>query len=419
MGTRILFSNAGVSLGTFSRTGENYRKDFIREGIWTVSKSGDKLPVTKDRIRKWQKHFSLFRERGISVPLTVDHIRTTDKHNNPILRKLSPGMAEAKRGTVQNLFEEGGSGWVDVSPADQEAVTLMNRCPEVSLELEKDFVDGHGNYYDEAITAITLTPIPVIPGQKLEWERVDESDPVAVAASRDPRDQNREIISLTAEPFLNPNPTKPGNTSESSMNATLLSRARTLLSMPNDAEDAVHAKLLEYAEGRAAVEKDTAAKLKERDERITSLSRDGGTVKVITIQELAKTVDEDSLDMCARGLETRINALGARCTPAQRKMLLSRFVGDKDSRKVLGLSRKIAKQAGFDEAIGDSVVEIFEAADLTEMNKLLIEQSKTQSVKLNRAADPAAQPQEDLELTKRMTASANAGVPGTAPTLVM
>ncbi len=243
MGTRILFSNAGQALGQFRRDGGVLRKDFIREGKWTIKTQGNVLPVDKSRIKKWETNFKLFRERGISVPLTIDHIQVTDSAGKPVLRKLTPGQAEAKRGNVVNLFEQNGLGMCDVVPSDKEAETLMLRCPEVSLEMEKDFVDGHGNYYDEVITAITLTPIPIVPGQKMEWERVDYSNPEKIAASRDPRDGAREIICLSAEPFMT-------STTEKSMNPAQLARYRAALNMPNEAEDAVLNKVAEQLEAR-------------------------------------------------------------------------------------------------------------------------------------------------------------------------
>ncbi len=383
------------------------RKDFIREGKWTIKKQGNVLPVDKDRIKKWERNFQLFRQRGISVPLTVDHIQVTDAEGKPVLRKLTPGQAEAKRGNVVNLFEQNGLGMFDAVPADKDAEALMLRCPEVSLEMEKDFVDGHGNYYDEAITAITLTPIPIIPGQKMEWERVDYSTPEKIAASRDPRDGTREIICLSAEPFVT-------STTEKSMLPALLARIRTALAMPNDSEEVVHTKMVERLEAsktlmsREALEAEQAPKIKEKDEQIVKLSRDLESAKagtrVITVEDLARDADPDTLDMAVKAYKTQISALGARATPKQKEML-NRLA---DPKNIVALSRKAAKQVGLGSTLLDTVLEIFEAADLTEMNKLLTEQSKEQ-VKLNRAADSAAggEDKEDKTLLSRMIESGN------------
>jgi len=441
MSTRILFSTQGTGLGTFTKASGVYRKDFIREGTFIIRNGKLKFSVDANRIKKWEKHFQLFRERGISVPLTVDHIQVT-QDGKPLLRKLTPGMAEAKRGDVVNMFrDDSGRGMFDVTPSDADAEALMMRCPEVSLELDRDYIDAHGNHYDEAITAITLTAKPEIPGQIMEWEQVGGTT-AAIAACRDPRDEGREVLCLSAEPYVESNQ----ESDMASMSPSLLARARAALKMHNDPEDEVHSKMVDHMEhcsrgssylSREEADKaiadavtaattkavaETTEKLaKESSDKVLSLSKELEQAKtgtrMLTIAELAKDVDEDALEMAAGAIKTRIDALGAKATPAQKKMLMSKLVGEEGKRNVLALSKKTATKVGLDGILSDMVLSIFEAGDPVEMAKLLKEESGHQRTVLSRETNPEGTPSEcDAATTQKMIDNANGRV---AATLVL
>lgn len=437
MKTKIFLSTLGTGLTSFIQgQGEVFRKDFIRAGDWVVRQKGKfvKFSVTPERIKKWEETFKLFRQRGISVPLTVDHKEVADTSGKKVVRKLKPTQAEAKRGDVVNLFAEGSVGYFDVVPADKDSETLMTRCPEVSLELETDLVDGLGNHYDEAITAITLTPIPVMPGQQMTWDKVPAREVWEEMASAPVKtSRGEEVVYLSADPMLN----DTQNTQENSMSPSLLQRLRNATKMSTDPEDEVCAKAVHHMEmcrsgeymsredhdklTKEAVDKalEDANKLQnENDAKITKLSRDleqakAGT-RVITIDELARDVDEDALDMAASGITARIEALAVarKCTPGQKKLLLSRLVGETGKRPVIALSRKTASKVGLPDPLANIVLEIFESADLGEMTKLLKETTGTQQKTVLNRENDATHPQEtdaqyDPEVTKRMIASFN------------
>jgi len=422
--TRIVFSSAKTGLGLFQQVGEVFRKDFMRVGEWVARTLGGKpikISVTKERIARWERTFAAFRKRGISVPLTVDHIQVTDENGKPVLRKLTPGMAEAKRGEVVNLFAQGDRGMCEVTPADEEAKTLMNRCPEVSFELEKDFVDQYGNYYPEAVTAITLTPVPMLPGQQMVWEKVAGGDPLKIAASRDPRDKDREIICMSAEPLL-----ESETHSESHMSPTHLERLRKAMAMPSDPEEEVHAKAVSHIEGcygkgymsREDADKLVASARKEGEDKILVMSRQleeakAGT-RLLTVEDLAKDADEDALEMAAGGIEARVKALAGRYTPTQIKLVMSKLVGETGKRNVIACSRKTATKVGLPDTLANMVLEILEAGDPAEMKKMLEEQSKAQNIKIVASRNPNQDvSQFDEGVMKRMIESANASVPGT------
>lgn len=389
---KIVLSSAGTQ--AFAQNGEVMRKDFIRAGTWCLP-DGSKLPVTDARIKKWEDTFKLFRERGITVPLTVDHMEIRDPETGKMMEKrLTPAMAEAKRGDVVGLFADGNLGMFDAKPADADAQKLMERCPEVSLELDYDFYDGHGNFYEEGITAITLTPKPVIPGQQ-GWKRVAASRTIVEGA-------DGTTVYLSAEPEAATVPPTAVPIQEFRMTPQQIARARQVCGIAATVPDTeVPDHVLNFTANQAT-------ELTTGRDTITRLSRD------VTAAGAAPVMDEDAAEMAATAMETRINALGqaGKATPAQRTLLLSMCCGTAGKRPAICLSRKIAVKAGLDGPLADSVLKVFEAGDPVEMAKLLAEQSKSQGNKivLSRAnGEHADAPDFDPELQKRMIANANGG----------
>jgi len=142
-----------------------YRKDAIRVGHFIARNPIDgsdlKLDVTPERLQQWAERFNQMRKNGVRVDLTVDHKRG----------------AEAVRGDVTGMRLDGDRLLFDAEPADQESETLLQRCPEVSVEIDPDARDGQGNRYGEAIKAISVCRNAVVTDQQ-PFQRI--------AASQDP-----------------------------------------------------------------------------------------------------------------------------------------------------------------------------------------------------------------------------------------
>ena len=223
------------------------------------------------------------------------------------------------------------------------------------------------------------------------------------------------------------------------MSPTHLERLRKALAMPNDPETEVHAKAVDHIEtcrsGRymsredhekalAEAVKASEDKAKVSDDRIVALSRDLEQAKtgtrIVTAEEIAKTIDEDALEMAAGGIKSRISALGNKATPKQKEILLSRLVGEAGKRPVIALSRKAATTVGLPDKLADIILSIFEAGDPVEMAKLLNEQSGEQrtDVKLSRD-DKQGDISYDPEVTKRMVSRINNGAEKEAAGFVM
>lgn len=199
-----------------STTGSRrFRKDAIRVGKFVARNPIDgtdlHLNVTPERISKWIAANKLMRDNGVSVDLTKDHKRGAD----------------SKIGSVDELLAEGDVLHFDLTAADDDAAKLLQRCPEVSIEIEPNVKDGKGNVYGEAITAITVCRKPVIPGQQPF---------IPIAASR-------EVQSDTAAPpliiFSRNQPDEPLPKNQESDMLTKEQRAEAIkkLGLKNDATD--------------------------------------------------------------------------------------------------------------------------------------------------------------------------------------
>ena len=404
--TKIILSTSKLNLSAFAESAGVFRKDFVRVGNWWIAKNRLTLPVDAARIDRWAKNFQLMLSRGITIPLTVDHDMVLDpKTGQMVKRPLSPAMAEAKRGEIINLFRQDDRGMFDVKPADAESVTLMNRCPEVSLELTPNFVDAYKNVYDEAITAITLTPIPVIPGQ-LEFEKI--------AASR--ATAGDETIYLSAEPITD------GNTTllEPSMKPEHIAKARTMLKLADNTPDAdVEGAVIKHLElctgGTMLSRADHDAAVKVEADKVIALSRQVDELKAgkepTTLNLSRLGIDEDAMDMAADAMTARVDGLLTACkiTPAQKPLLLSLIAGAAGKRPAIMLSRKAAGAVGLSEPLAKEILAVLEAGNPGELAKLLEQQTASQKT-LKLSHDPSKGSDEPLSAERKSELLAGAGI---------
>jgi hypothetical protein len=388
---------------------ELFVKDIIRAGKWWMPRLQAWLNVTAERMDNWAKTCKLMLERGVAVDVTTDHVEG----------------ATAKRGQIVDLYRDGDKLMMKCRFADEESIKLAQRCPEVSLELERNVEDGHGNHYDEAITAVTITRQPVIPGQE-PFRKIAASRGrgevlyLSTADSKDIKDQ--------ADP---PN-TKKGATMEISekdirdlariLNVDdsgtpaeifkrIMDEARELdgadkgegektegLELgPNSGSPAAKAMWAQVTDAGGKTAKGGYKGMKgkwvkmglslkaliglrsEKDQEISAakieLSRSG-----------APTVDPDALEMAAEAKGTKIDALAekGKITPACRDLLKGLLIGKAGAGKSLFLSRKAATHAGLPEPIADGIISALESNDPIELAKLQGEKTKSQKVLLNR-----------------------------------
>lgn len=353
--------------------GDVYRKDYIRDGKWLLksSKAADVvLPVDENRRAKWTNNFNRMKSAGISIPLTVDHEMVLDEATNKLVRKsLVPGMAQARRGEITNLMSEGDRGLFDVLPASPKALEEMQNCPFVSLELSKDFKDAYGNYYDEAITAITLTPKPVIPGQWDEFIKiaastmVNESDPFL--------NHSGAVVYLSAEPITTLK-------TEKAMYSLAIKLALGLTAEATDAQ--VEARILGQATELSTI----------KSRPSINLSRDN--------------YDPDGLEGMAVGVGSRIETLSRECkaTPAQVTYLKTALLGTPGNRPIICLSQKAATMLSLESPVADIVLKAFELGNPADLLTLTQQGIAQRKVLLSDPAQNTTEVKEDPDLIKRM-----------------
>lgn len=389
--------------------GRRVRKDVARVGTYhATSQDGSKveLDITPERMANWVKAHEQFTANGNRVDVTVDH-QDRDQYS-----------AHAVHGEVERLFVgrfdgdrlvEDPAGDVlgyDGPLADEESATLAERCPRVSLELEKDFQDGQGNRYDEVIGAVTICRHPVIGHQK-PFQRIaaslngDTAGATVLYFSADPQSN------ATSEPS-NPNPNHGNTAMNIPLTAALIATiaGTTGVSLSEDSKPADVVSALSALEGKTLADPD-ALKSAEAIER----ERDTLKGQVESLEKAAKDgnapeADEDALDMAANAVQTELNGLvkDAKLTPDAAQKLAASLVGTQGSRPAYMLSGKVAKHAGLPGPAARAILDALKDNNPVELGK---QHSKAQ-VNFSSAPDHGGDGQDDDVLGKSMDALAAA-----------
>ncbi len=358
-----------------------YRKDVIRSGKFFVPHANVWLDVDQSRMDRWVAAFGRMKSAGVPVKFTVDHRRE----------------AEAVRGEVVNLFRAGDVLKFDVEVQDTAAETAILRNRDVSLELEPNVVDGRGNQYAEAVTAISLVSDAVVPGQS-PFQRI--------AASRENDDSTllllgaiKEQDSIIRRSSMTPDHLKRMQTAmdlkpETTEEDTLSEAVKRL---EKAKEDATHAKETggdnrdqELADAKKEAD-DTKKELGRAREQILLLSKSG-----------IPSVDPDALEAFAEARQAEIDGLvrDGKITPAVAKKLCASLIGEAGHRPALTLSTKAATAAGLSSPLAKAVLEALKDNDPVLLGKLVGEKSGLQhSVALGRPVDA---PAHDPKVTEEM-----------------
>jgi hypothetical protein len=99
----------------------------------------------------WKANYDLMRERGIRVPLPVQHTSDPEKSRGEVAN-LELGKDSKGRDAL----------YLTAKFRDAESAKLSRTC-DVSLNAVSQFTDGKGNVYNGAITHVALTDYPVLP----------------------------------------------------------------------------------------------------------------------------------------------------------------------------------------------------------------------------------------------------------------
>jgi hypothetical protein len=122
--------------------------DGIRAGRYLHPAGQFELHVDGARLDNWAENFRRMRAAGIDVPVPVDH----------------SSSARDNLGYVIDVQREGDRLRLLHQLIGDDAIRLAARN-KVSLAIDPQFVDGHGNAFGDCVVHSSLTPVPVVPGQ--------------------------------------------------------------------------------------------------------------------------------------------------------------------------------------------------------------------------------------------------------------
>jgi len=277
-------------------------KDVIAVGEYVHPVHGWRLNVDTSRIDKWVAAYRQMSANGVDVEIVVDH-------------RLD---AEAVRGYVVDMYRDGERMFAVHEMIGEPAIALAQTVKNVSVLIDRDFADGTGRKYGEAITHSSIVQQPVVPNQSAFRP---------IAASR---------AGLPAPLFLtNSADQTKGNTMDLAQIAELLGAAEGDITDDNAVD-----KIKEFASG-------LTGKIGERDTtiadlrgRIEELEKAGEGEK----KKAASKIDPDALDMLAEGTEAKLDGLvdAGKINKACRDKLAASLIGTADKRNAYSLSRRVS-----------------------------------------------------------------------------
>ncbi len=289
-----------------------FRKDILHKGVYTHPVHGWKLDITDERLNRMIAAFDAMKAKGVDVELVTDH----------------SSKAEAIHGYVDAMRRANGSIEADIRVTSETGPDLVTTVKNVSVGIERDYSDGKGNSFGEAISHIAIVQQPVVPGQQ-----------PFVPLSRSGTEVETPVLMLQN--------TGEGNTMD-------LEQIRELLGAGDDltAENAFD-RIKEHM-GRLEAEK------KEAQTELVKAQGDLQTAKAASLKNVKPVdVDPDTLEDLAETAEDRLAELvkNGNVTPAVSQDLSTLLIGNEGSRNAICLSRKAN---GGSEPLARKVIKILD-----------------------------------------------------------
>jgi hypothetical protein len=273
-----------------------FKKDILKVGHYKHPTEGWELDVTPEKLQQYKKTFDLMTKNGVKVEIPTDH-SSSAKDNLGYVIEMSVEPDEKGIPTIYGLHEVIGD----------ESIGICQRCPRVSATIHKDYVDGKGNRYGEAIINSSVVQQPIVPGQS-------DFIPVKIAASMFGGASKIPVLYLNLQ-------------GDKVMDKTVLAKFGELLG----ATDITEQNLVEKVGG----------KIKELSRQITTLTED---IKKLSTKPADKKPEEKAdpniIEPLATMAETRLSLLveKGKITPAVKKELSEILVGAAGSRNIMTLS---------------------------------------------------------------------------------
>jgi len=356
----------------FTREGQPVRrflKDMIAVGVYRHPVHQWTLSVTPERMDRWVAAFQQMRKNGVDVEVVVDH-------------RLD---AEATRGYVVEMFRWDQKLYGVHELIGEEAVALAGRVKNVSVLIEKDFIDGKGNKYGEAITHSSIVQKPIVPAQE---------GFVPIAASKGGAQPLAVFVLDGKEARAGGNVAADteGGSEEKQLDEHLLGELRTILGA---GEELTEQNALSHLRGQIdQFQRDRRQLRKEVSELKAQVEALNGPPR---LAQPAAGLDPELLDGLAEGAEDRIDALveRGRITPAVAAGLKELLVGSPGSRNAYALSRKVS---GTEESIVRGVINVLEQNEPVQLG----ERTAGQYVALSRHTPGQSPPECSPETIREM-----------------
>lgn len=134
---------------------QRLKKEMLSVGHYIHPLWGWHLDITEDRLHRFAATFKQMKTNGVAVEVPVDHSLSAKDNYGYVVDMF---VEKNKKGvpSLYGIHEMIGD----------EGISLAARNRGVSVLIEKDFKDGKGNAYGEAITHSSIVQQPVVPGQE-------------------------------------------------------------------------------------------------------------------------------------------------------------------------------------------------------------------------------------------------------------
>lgn len=144
---------------------QRFKKDMIRVGEYVHPVHKWSMDVTPERLYRWLGAYKKMRENGVDVEIVKDHSDSADDIVGYVIDMMVEENSEDKL-ALFGIHEMRG----------EAAIHLAGICKNVSVYIDKDYIDGERRSYGEAIVHSSLCQQPVVPGQ-------DAFIPIAASAA--------------------------------------------------------------------------------------------------------------------------------------------------------------------------------------------------------------------------------------------
>jgi len=325
---------------------QHFKKDALPIGVYTHPLFGWKLDVTEERLNHFLSAFKMMRQNGVDVEVPLDHSRSAaDNLGYAVDAMIETNPENDNKKTLSFILEIRG----------HDAIDIVKRNKNVSVAIDREYKDGKGNAYGEAIVHVSIVQQPVVPGQS-DFESVDK----AAARGSAEKIPVFTLSSLSKE--------------TEQMDEKTLGQLKELLGAGDDltADNAVQ-------------------RLKERfeqqDEKIANLSQEvvdlkaekestGGT------KQKAASIDPNLAEQIADTQEKRFAELvkTGKITPVVKDKLCAILIGTKGERKIAMLSLRGEKAE--QPSVADEIYTALKENDPVKLGEM----TKRQVVDLSRSS---------------------------------